>query len=170
MRALHYEESLSSWEVAAYARPKLSIRITDGCYRLVTHIPVPVGLAIEAPVGQPHRAEVAALAAYWQTHEAERALVQRQETCFLGLVIVSLSGAAVPEVGRETSLRTQEVLFRMRTIIHCQEPFMSKGIYVGICRCRRQSKTSSRCLSSWATRTLSKPSRSSTARKSAAAR
>jgi hypothetical protein len=48
MRALHYEESLSSWEVAAYARPKLSIRITDGCYRLVTHIPLPVGLAIEA--------------------------------------------------------------------------------------------------------------------------
>src|SRR5207249_1090825 len=41
-------ESLSSWEVAAYARPKLSIRITDGCYRLVTHIPLPVGLAIEA--------------------------------------------------------------------------------------------------------------------------
>jgi hypothetical protein len=48
MRALHYEESLSSWEVAAYARPKLSIRITDGCYRLVTHIQLPVGLAIEA--------------------------------------------------------------------------------------------------------------------------
>src|SRR2546427_922382 len=48
MRALPYEESLSSWEVAAYARPKLSIRITDGCYRLVTHIPLPVGLAIEA--------------------------------------------------------------------------------------------------------------------------
>ncbi len=48
MQALHYEESLSSWEVAAYARPQLSIRITDGCYRLVTHIPLPVGLAIEA--------------------------------------------------------------------------------------------------------------------------
>src|SRR2546427_6358675 len=48
MMPLHYEESLSSWEVAAYARPKLSIRITDGCYRLVTHIPLPVGLAIEA--------------------------------------------------------------------------------------------------------------------------
>ena len=48
MISLHYEESLSSWEVAAYARPKLSIRITDGCYRLVTHIPMPVGLALEA--------------------------------------------------------------------------------------------------------------------------
>jgi hypothetical protein len=43
---------------------------------------------------------------------------------------MSLS-AAVPEVGREPSLRTQEVLFRMRTITHCQEPFMSKRIYVG---------------------------------------
>jgi hypothetical protein len=48
MMAFHYEESLSSWEVAAYARPTLSIRITDGCLRLVTHIPLPVGLAIEA--------------------------------------------------------------------------------------------------------------------------
>jgi hypothetical protein len=48
MTALHYEESLSSWEVAAYARPTLSIRITDGCSRLVTHIPLPVGLPIEA--------------------------------------------------------------------------------------------------------------------------
>lgn len=47
MRSLHYEETLSSWEVVAYARPKLSIRITDGCYRLVTHISLPVGLAIE---------------------------------------------------------------------------------------------------------------------------
>ena len=46
--ALHYEEHLSSWEVAAYARPELSIRLTDGCHRLVTHIPLPVGLAIEA--------------------------------------------------------------------------------------------------------------------------
>jgi len=48
MMALHYEESLSSWEVAAYSRPKLSIRITDGCYRFVTHISLPVGLEIEA--------------------------------------------------------------------------------------------------------------------------
>ena len=60
MRALHYEESLSSWEVAAYARPKLSIRITDGYYRLVTHIPLPVGLAIEArEVWQQERREQA---------------------------------------------------------------------------------------------------------------
>ena len=48
MMAFHYEECLSSWEVAAYARPQLSIRITDGCSRLVTPIPLPVGLAIEA--------------------------------------------------------------------------------------------------------------------------
>ena len=33
-----------------------------------------------------------ALAAYWQAHEAEGALVQRQGACFLGLVIVSLGG------------------------------------------------------------------------------
>ncbi len=48
MMIVHYEEHLSSWEVVAYTRPELSIRITDGCYRLVTHIPLPVGLAIEA--------------------------------------------------------------------------------------------------------------------------
>lgn len=46
--AFHYEEHLSSWEVAAYARPELSIRITNGHDRLVTHIPLPVGLTIEA--------------------------------------------------------------------------------------------------------------------------
>jgi hypothetical protein len=47
MMAFHYEECLSSWEAAAYARPQLSLRITDGRSRLVTHIPLPVGLAIE---------------------------------------------------------------------------------------------------------------------------
>ena len=104
MMALHYEESLSSWEVAAYARPKLSIRITDGRYRLVTHIPLPVGLAIEAREAwqQERRAGLLpllphpkcegpdahlsalsprpygpALAAYWQAHKAEGALGQR---------------------------------------------------------------------------------------------
>jgi hypothetical protein len=48
MIALHYEEHLLSWESAAYTRPELSIRITDGHHRLVTHIPLPVGLAIDA--------------------------------------------------------------------------------------------------------------------------
>ena len=48
MMAFHSAECLSSWEVAAYARPQLSLRITDGRSRLVTHIPLPVGLAIAA--------------------------------------------------------------------------------------------------------------------------
>ena len=48
MRACQYEECLSSWEGAASARPQLSIRLTDGCSRLVTHLPLPVGLAIAA--------------------------------------------------------------------------------------------------------------------------
>lgn len=45
---LEYEEQLLRWEGVAYARPELSIRITDGHQRLVTHIPVPVGLARHA--------------------------------------------------------------------------------------------------------------------------
>lgn len=48
MMVLHYEENLIRWEGAAYARSELSIRITDGRHRLVTHIRLPVGLASEA--------------------------------------------------------------------------------------------------------------------------
>lgn len=46
--ALHYEEHLMRWEGVGYARPELSIRITDGHYRLVTHIALPVSLAGDA--------------------------------------------------------------------------------------------------------------------------
>ncbi len=45
---LNYEEHLIRWEGVAYARPELSIRITDGRHRLVTHILVPAGLARNA--------------------------------------------------------------------------------------------------------------------------
>lgn len=41
---LHYEEHLMRWEGTAYARPELSIRITDGHHRFVTHILLPVSL------------------------------------------------------------------------------------------------------------------------------
>ena len=46
--ALHYEEHLMRWEDAVYTHPELSIRITDGRYRLVTHILLPLRLACDA--------------------------------------------------------------------------------------------------------------------------
>lgn len=57
---LDYEEHLIRWEGVAYARPELSIRITDGHHRLVMHIQVPVGLARQArEVWQQERREQA---------------------------------------------------------------------------------------------------------------
>jgi len=46
--ALHYEEQLMRWEDAVYTHPELSIRITDGRYRLATHIRLPLNLSCDA--------------------------------------------------------------------------------------------------------------------------